>query len=121
MIAAVSGTWMENPLKAAIGDNLAACKLPTYTVDGQACQMASFTGTKVYCINKTRPVEEQRTAAALAELLTGKDAQLVRFEKRASLPCNKEAAADPRYTENVSIGGAAFVKQAAFACVLPQA
>ena len=120
LIAAVSGIWMEDILKQEIGDNLAADKLPKYHIDGQAYQMATFGGSKVYCINKTRPVEEQRTAAALAELLTGKDAQLVRFEKRASLPCNKEAAADPRYTENVSIGGAAFVKQAAFACVQSQ-
>ena len=120
MIAAVSGTWMENLLVAEIGADLAADKLPEYHIDGKAYQMASFGGSKVYCINKTRPVEEQKTAAALAELLTGKDAQLVRFEKRASLPCNLEAAADPRYTENVSIGGAAFVKQSAFACVQSQ-
>ena len=120
MIAAVSGTWMENLLEAEIGADLAADKLPEYHIDGKAYQMASFGGSKVYCINKTRPVEEQKTAAALAELLTGKDAQLVRFEERASLPCNKEAAADPRYTEHVSIGGAAFVKQSAFACVQSQ-
>ena len=120
MIAAVSGTWMESLLEAEIGADLAADKLPEYHIDGKAYQMASFGGSKVYCINKTRPVEEQKTAAALAELLTGKDAQLVRFEERASLPCNKEAAADPRYTEHVSIGGAAFVKQSAFACVQSQ-
>ena len=117
MIAAVSGTWMENILASEIGDDLAADKLPEYHIDGKAYQMASFGGSKVYCINKTKSQEEQKTAAALAELLTGKEGQLVRFEKRASLPCNKEAALDPRYTENVSIGGAAFVKQSAFACV----
>ena len=117
MIAAVSGTWMENPLKAAIGDNLAACKLPTYNVDGQACQMASFTGTKVYCINKTRPVEEQIVAAEIAEILTSKEAQLKRFEIRASIPCNIEASQDARYTEHVSIGAKALLDQNAFACV----
>ena len=117
LVAAVSGTWMENPLKAAIGDNLAACKLPTYTVDGQACQMASFTGTKVYCINKTRPVEEQILAAEIAELLTSKEAQLKRFEIRSSIPCNLEAAKDPRYTEHVSIGAKALLDQNAYACV----
>lgn len=117
MIAAVSGTWMENDLKAAIGDNLAAVKLPTYTIDGKQYQMASFTGSKIFCINKTRPVEEQKTAAALAELLTSKEGQLVRFEKRAALPCNLEAAKDSRYTENVSIGAKALLEQNAFACV----
>ena len=120
LIAAVSGTWMEKPLLKEIGDNLAADKLPEYHIDGKAYQMASFGGSKVYCINKTRPVEEQKTAAALAELLTTKNAQLVRFEKRGSLPCNLEAQQDDRYTKHVSIGGAAFLKQSAFACVQSQ-
>ena len=111
---------MENLLAAEIGADLAADKLPEYHIDGQAYQMASFGGSKVYCINKTRPVEEQRTAAALAELLTGKDAQLVRFEKRASLPCHIEAANDPRYTEHVTIGGKALLEQNAYACVQAQ-
>ena len=70
--------------------------------------------------NKTRPVEEQKTAAALAELLTTKEAQLVRFEKRASLPCHIEAANDPRYTEHVSVGAKALLEQNAYACVQAQ-
>ena len=117
MIAAVSGTWMENDLKSAIGDNLAATKLPEFHIDDKAYQMASFNGSKVYCINKTRPVEEQVTAAELAELLTSKEGQLKRFEIRAALPCNTAAIKDKRYTDNVSIGGAALVEQTAFSCV----
>ena len=120
LIAAVSGTWMEPTLKEEIGSDLAADKLPEYHIDGKAYQMASFGGSKVYCINKTRPVAEQKTAAALAELLTTKNAQLVRFEERGSLPCNLEAVKDSRYTDHVSIGGAAFVKQSAYACVQSQ-
>ena len=118
MIAAVSGTWMEGDLVAAVGEaNLGADKLPEYHIDGKAYQMASFGGSKVYCINKTRPAAEQLTAATLAELLNTAEAQLIRFEERGCLPCNKEAAKDKRYTENVSIGGAAFLKQSAYACV----
>ena len=120
LMAAVSGTWMENDIKAAIGNNTAATKLPSYHIDGKAYQMASFSGSKVYCLNKTRPVEEQKTAAALAELLTTKESQLVRFEKRASLPCHIEAANDPRYTEHVTIGGKALLEQNAYACVQAQ-
>ena len=120
LMAAVSGTWMENDIKAAIGNNTAATKLPSYHIDGKAYQMASFSGSKVYCLNKTRPVEEQKTAAALAELLTTKESQLVRFEKRASLPCHIEAAKDPRYTEHVTIGGKALLEQNAYACVQAQ-
>ena len=118
MLAAVSGTWMEKELIAAIGEeNLGATKLPTYTVEGKEYQMASFTGSKVYCINKTRPVEEQVTAAELAELLTGKEAQLKRFEIRSSIPCNNEALKDARYTEHVTIGAKALGLQNAYACV----
>lgn len=120
MIAAVSGTWMESELKPTLGDKLAATKLPSYKIGETAYQMASFTGSKVYCINKTRSVDEQRTAAALAELLTSKDAQLVRFEKRQSLPCNNDAIKDKKYTENSTIGGAALVAQNAYACVQAQ-
>ena len=120
LIAAVSGIWMENIIASEIGENLAADKLPEYHINGKAYQMASFGGSKVYCINKTKSSAEQKTAAALAELLTGKDAQLVRFEKRGSLPCNKNAILDSRYTENISVGGAAFVKQLDYACVQSQ-
>ena len=120
MIAAVSGTWMQNDLQAAIGDNLAATKLPAYHIDGTAYQMASFSGSKVYCINKTRPAAEQKTAAELAELLTSKEGQLKRFEIRNALPCNKEAIADARYTSKVTIGGAALVEQSLYACIQAQ-
>ena len=118
MIAAVSGTWMEGDLEKAIGaDKLAADKLPSYHIDGKAYQMASFTGSKIFAINKTRPAQEQITAAALAELLTTSQSQLVRFETRQALPCNNKAAADKRYTEHVSKGAAALNKQNQYACV----
>lgn len=117
MIAAVSGTWMEKDLKVAIGNNLAAAKLPEYHIDGKGYQMASFTGSKVYGINKTRPAAEQKVAAALADLLTGKEAQLVRFNTRQSLPCNLEAQKDKTYLDNVTIGGKALNEQNQFACV----
>lgn len=120
MIAAVSGTWMESLLKAAIGDNLDATKLPTYKIENKEYQMASFTGSKVYAINKTRPVEEQKAAAALGDLLTNKESQLVRFEKRATIPCNNEAIQDARYTEHVTLGAAALAEQNKFACVQSQ-
>ena len=118
MIAAVSGTWMEGDLEKAIGaDKLGADKLPSYHIDGKAYQMASFTGSKIFAINKTRPAQEQITAAALAELLTTSQSQLTRFEIRQALPCNKKAAEDKRYTEHVSKGAAALNKQNQYACV----
>lgn len=120
MIAAISGTWLESGLtEAAEKQNfhLAATKLPTFKVGTQENQMASFSGSKVYVINKTRPVAEQKVAAALADLLTNKASQLKRFELRKTLPCNLEAAKDEKYTKNVSISGAALTAQNAYAAV----
>lgn len=120
LIAAVSGTWMENDLTAAIktgGGTLAASKLPEYHIDGKGYQMASFSGTKFYGINKTRPAAEQKVAAALGELLTSKESQLIRFETRQTLPCNNEAAKDSRYLDKVSIGGKALTEQSQYGCV----
>ncbi len=120
MIAAISGTWLESGLsEAAEKQNfkLAATKLPTFKVGQEEKQMASFSGSKVYVINKTRPVAEQKVAAALADLLTNKESQLKRFELRKTLPCNLEAAKDERYTKNVSISGAALTAQNAYAAV----
>ena len=120
MIAAISGTWLESGLtEAAEKQNfkLAATKLPTFKVGNEEKQMASFSGSKVYVINKTRPVAEQKVAAALADLLTNKESQLKRFELRKTLPCNLEAAKDEKYTKNVSISGAALQEQNQFAAV----
>ncbi len=111
LVAAVTGTWMQNDLAALLGNNLKATKLPTYTIDGEEYQMASFSGSKVYCINKTRPVEEQMAAAELAQLLVNKESQLKRFETRGTIPCNLEAVEDPAYTENTTVGNLALALQ----------
>lgn len=115
LMAAVGNSWSQFDLINAIGEeNLSAYKLPEYHIDGQAYQMSSMFSSKVYCINKTKPENEQYTAMALAELLTSKEAQLKRFELRGTLPCNLQALEDPRFIENVSICGAALIKQSQF-------
>ena len=118
MIAAASGTWMENDLKA-LCDGLAATTLPTYN-NGK--QMATFTGTKVYCLNGAKTgadaQKKLQAAARLADALTSKEAQLVRFEKRAAGPCNLEAMEDARYTEHVTMGLKALGDQCAKAAAV---
>lgn len=118
--AFVSGTWMADTAKTAFGENCAATKLPEYHIDDKAYQMASFAGSKVYCLNKTRPVEEQKAAAALGDLLTSKEAQLERFKIRSTIPCNKEALADKEYSENVTYVGKALAAQSEFGAVQSQ-
>lgn len=109
LIAAVSGTWMQADLEAALGsaDRLGACKLPTYSFDGKDYQMTTFTGSKVYVVNSFLP-DLMDKAHKVADILTNsKEAQLKRFELRQSIPCNKEALEDSRYLDHKTTGGAA--------------
>ena len=120
IIAAVSGTWMQPDLEGAIGaDKLAATKLPTYKVGSKDCQMATFAGSKVYCINQQKTgdvnVAKRAKAVKFADYLTQKKAQLKRFEVRATLPCNLEAQKDKSYTDNLTTGGKALLEQFAAA------
>lgn len=114
VIAAVSGTWMLNDLKSKC-ENLKASKLPTIKVGTKDCQMGTFTGSKVYCINATKTgdanVAKRNKAIKLANALTNKAAQLIRFQERATVPCNKEALKDEAYTKNVDIGAKALQAQ----------
>ena len=128
LIAAVSGTWMEQGGDAAdgakglstiLGDKLAAAKLPSYHIGDDAYQMTSFTGSKVYVVNQTRPAEEKIKAMLLGDLLANsKESQLIRYELRNTIPCNKEAMADARFTEHQTKAVAALSAQTAIAsCV----
>lgn len=108
LIACVSGLWNQVTLATAWGkENVGAVKLPT--LDGK--QLASFSGSKLYCINSYASPEEQRTGLRLAELLTSKEAQLTRYELRTAIPCNKEALKDETFTSNSSEAIAAFNDQ----------
>lgn len=97
--AGVCGTWVADAVKERLGDNYAACKLPTFTCDGEQVQMGSFGGCKILGVNTQtqNPVE----AMQLAEFLTGEYAQMRRFEVRGYGPSNiavansEAVAADP--------------------------
>jgi len=49
--AGISGTWVAAAMKEKLGDNYAAAKLPTFTVDGEQVQMGSFLGCKILGVN----------------------------------------------------------------------
>lgn len=114
--AVVTGTWNESSLKEKFG-TLKAVKLPT--LNGH--QLGSFSGTKLYGVNAYATSAEQRTAHKLANLLTSKSAQITRYNERAAFPCNKEALADPSYTENQTIGSKAFLDQAQYSAIQSRA
>lgn len=109
--AGVSGTWNADAIKEKLGDNYAATKLPTFTVNGEQVQMGSFAGFKLVGVNALTEYPEQ--AMALAEWITNEANQLKRFETRAMGPSNIKVAESAAVQENVAL--AALAAQAQYA------
>ena len=103
--AGVSGTWNAAAIQEKLGENYAACKLPTFTLNGEQVQMSSFIGTKLIGVNTqtAHPVE----AMMLAEFLTNEEAQQLRFEMREIGPSNSNVAASEEVQANISLAALA--------------
>lgn len=109
--AAVTGAWNANAISELLGENYAATKLPTFTLDGKDVQMSSFAGYKLIGVNSQTefPVD----AMELAEWLTNEENQLKRFQVRGAGPSNKNAAANSEVLATPHI--AALAAQGAYA------
>ena len=82
--AAFSGTWDRANAEEALGDNFGVAALPTITVDGAACQLKNFSGSKAFGVKAT--TEYPEVATALALYLASEDAQKARYEARGTIP-----------------------------------
>ena len=102
IIAGVSGTWNANTAAEVWGDNYAATKLPTFTVNGEQVQMSSF-------------AENVGDAMDFAAFMTNEESQTLRFEMRSQGPSNINAAASDAVQANPAI--AALAAQSAYADV----
>lgn len=89
--AIVDGVWDSATVQAAFGDNFAAAKLPTFTVDGTSYQLSGFGGFKMLGVKPQ--IDEAKLAAcdALALYLTGEEVQAARFEQSGWGPSNLKA------------------------------
>jgi len=89
--AIVDGVWDSATVQAAFGDNFAAAKLPTITVDGTSYQLSGFGGFKMLGVKPQ--IDEAKLAAcdALALYLTGEEVQAARFEQSGWGPSNLKA------------------------------
>ena len=90
MIADVNGTWASNAFKEAYGDGYAACKLPTFDVNGTATQMGSYAGYKFVGVNSH--AKNVGWSMLLAEYLTNEESQLEIGLATAEGPANLAAA-----------------------------
>jgi len=112
--AGVSGAWKADDIQAKLGDNYAATKLPTFTMNGKQVQLGSFGGYKLAGVNSTITDPAKLSAAFdLADFLTNEESQLARFEARAMGPSNKNAGSNPAVLANVAL--AALAAQNVFA------
>lgn len=115
LAAAVTGTWNAADIKEYLGDNYAATKLPTIKLsDDSTVQMGGMANFKLYGINAQtkHPIE----AMELAEWLTNKDNQKIRFEKRSFAPTNRDLANDSEAL-SADVAVSALAKQAVFSTV----
>jgi arabinogalactan oligomer/maltooligosaccharide transport system substrate-binding protein len=105
IVAGVSGTWNADAIKAKIGNNFAATKLPTFTVDGSQVQMGSFAGYKLVGVNSQtkNPVDSMD----LAEWLTNEENQAIRFKTRAMGPSNNKVASGDAIKANIPLSALA--------------
>lgn len=110
----ISGTWNAEAISGLLGENYGAAALPTFTVNGEQKQMASFGGYKLIGVNSLTkfPID----AMELADFLTNEANQQKRFETRQLGPSNANVANSEAVKANVAL--AALAAQSQYA--LPQ-
>lgn len=111
--AGVNGTWNAQDAQDAFGDHYAATKLPTFTLDGEQTQMASFAGYKLVGVNAT--TDEAYWSMMLSDWLTNEANQVLRFNERGIGPSNVNAASSDDVAANPAIS--ALSQQAPYSTV----
>lgn len=92
--AIFSGSWDANAVEEALGENMGAAALPSFTLNGEEKQMMSYAGSKAIGVN---PYSKNMVAAVeLAVYLGSAEAQMTHYELRNVIPCNTELLADEK-------------------------
>ena len=108
----VTGTWNAEAAKAHFGNNLAATKLPSFTVDGTTYQLGSYSGFKLMGVKPQTDAKRGAVLQMLAQFLTNEENQLARFNSFGWGPSNLKAQANEAVKANESL--AALAAQSAF-------
>lgn len=104
IIAAVTGIWNKSAIAEYLGENFAATKLPTYTLNKglegeKQVQLVSFAGYKVMGINNYS--KHKTDAMDFAEFYTSQENQIKHFENRGYVPTNIEARKNEKIQSDV--------------------
>lgn len=108
----VTGTWNAGAAADHFGDNLAAAKLPSFTVDGKTYQLGSYSGYKMMGVKPQSDAKKGAVLQLLAQWLTNEENQLARFNQFGWGPSNKNAQAADAVKANISLS--ALAAQSAF-------
>ena len=104
IVAAVTGIWNRKTIESYLGENFAAAKLPTYTLNRgssneEQVQLVSFAGYKLMGVNNYS--KHKTDALDFAEFYTNKESQVKHFETRGFVPTNKEARMEEKVQSDV--------------------
>lgn len=96
--AMCSGTWDAPALQEALGENFAACALPTININGADKNLSNFADYRCFSVKSgtKHPLEAQ----LLAEWLGNEESQLLRYKETGASPAclslqeNEEVATD---------------------------
>lgn len=89
---AITGSWNLGAIRDNLGENFAVTKLPTVKIDGKDTQLKPFLGGKLYGVN-SHAGDKLVAAHKLAQFLSSKEMQEIRFDKHQIGPSNKDVAA----------------------------
>ncbi len=109
----VSGTWDSETAQTNLGENYGVTDLPSFTVDGESYHLSSFSGYKLMGVKPHTNADDAVFCHALAQVLSGKDAQEARFDLKGWGPSNKEVQALDKVKSNEAL--AALAAQSAYA------
>ena len=104
IVAAVSGIWNKTTIQNYLGDNFAAAKLPSYTLnkggaDEEQVQLTAFAGYKLMGVNNYS--KNKTDALDFAEFYTNKENQIKHFEARGFVPTDNDARADEKVQSDI--------------------
>ncbi len=104
IVAGVTGIWNRTAIEQALGENFAAAKLPTYTLNKgtaneEQVQLVSFAGYKLMGVNNYS--KHKTDAMEFAEFYTNQENQLKHFDARGFVPTSVEARKDEKIQSDV--------------------
>ncbi len=108
----VSGIWDYETALGILGDNLGVTDLPSFEVDGTEYHLGSFNGCKLLGVKPQADAAKGAALHLLAQYLTGKEAQMERFNTLSWGPSNSEDQNSPEVQANPGL--AALLKQAPY-------